>query len=159
MMKIARRLIAAGVTTAALITAPAALADRSKEEPLQVYRQSYFHLIAANFGPIGAMLKGEMPWDEARLKMFADDLAAISGADVTRAFAPGSEKGTTRAKPGIWENMDDFKSKFGDLQTAAAGLKVAAATGEKAAIGAAAKKLGGACKACHDEYKSKDYLY
>ena len=42
---------------------------------------------------------------------------------------------------------------------AAAGLLEAAQSGDKGAIGAAVKKTGGTCKSCHDEYKSKDYLY
>lgn len=154
-----RQLFTAGVTAAALIGTPVALSHMVKDEPLQSYRQSYFYLLAANFGPIGDMLKGKRPWDEAQLQAFANDLASVAGADVTRAFAPGSDKGTTRARPEIWENMDDFKAKFSDLQEAAMALKAAAASGEKSAVGAAANELGGACKACHDEYKSKDYLY
>ncbi len=129
------------------------------KEPMQSYRQSWFAMLGMNFGPIGAMLKGEMPWDEARLQMFANDMAALTSMDVSRAFPPGSDKGTTRAKPEIWSDMDDFKAKLDDLKTAVAQLQAAAGSGDKQAIATAVGATGKACKSCHDEYKSKDYLY
>jgi cytochrome c556 len=46
-----------------------------------------------------------------------------------------------------------------DLQAAADKLLAAAETGERDAVAAAVRDTGGACKACHDEYKAKDYLY
>jgi cytochrome c556 len=136
-----------------------ATAHLDDKEPMQSYRQSYFTLVAMNFGPIGAMVKGEIPWDDARVKMLADELAALASMDVSRAFGPGSDKGTTRAKPGIWDNKDDFAAKLADMQEAVAGLQTAAGSGDREAIGEATGATGQACKACHDEYKSKDYLY
>ena len=91
--------------------------------------------------------------------MLADELAALASMDVSRAFGPGSDKGTTRAKPGIWDNKDDFAAKLADMQEAVAGLQTAAGSGDREAIGEATGATGQACKACHDEYKSKDYLY
>ena len=155
----AHKLLKAGVASLALISAPIAFSHLVDEEPMQSYRQSYFTLLAMNFGPIAAMVKGDMPWDEAKLKSFGHDFAAIASADVARAFPPGTDKGTTRAKPGIWENMDDFGAKYADLQEAAKVLKTATASGDKEAVAMAVRQTGGACKACHDEYKSKDYLY
>ena len=154
-----RRLIGAALAVVTLGTAPLAVSHLVDEEPMQSYRQSYFTLLAMNFGPIAGMLKGDMPWDDAKVVEFANTFAAIAGTDVTKAFPPGSDKGTTRAKPEIWENTEDFAEKFANLQKAALGLKAAAATGDKATIGEAVKATGGACKACHDEYKAKNYLY
>ena len=116
-------------------------------------------MIALNFGPITSMLKGEMPWDDARMKAYADQLATLANMDTARGFGPGTDKGTTRAKPEIWDNMDDFNAKMEDLRVAANELKAAADSGDKQAIGGAVAATGKACKACHDEYKSKDYLY
>ena len=152
---IALALAAAGAIALSL----QATAHLDDKEPMQSYRQSYFTLVAMNFGPIGAMVKGEMPWDDARVKMLADELAALSSMDVSRAFGPGSDKGTTRAKPGIWENQDDFAAKLADMQEAIAGLQAAATSGDREAITEATGSTGQACKACHDEYKSKEYLY
>jgi cytochrome c556 len=126
---------------------------------MQSYRQSYFTLLAMNFGPIGAMVKGEMPWDDAKVKLFASDLAALGSMDVSRAFPPGSDKGTTRAKPEIWENKDDFGAKLKDMREAVAALQVAAGSGDRKIIAEATAAAGKSCKNCHDEYKAEDYLY
>ena len=64
-----------------------------------------------------------------------------------------------RAKPAIWENPDDFAEKLAAFRTEAAALAVAAKTGDQAAATAQFKKTGGTCKACHDEYKARNYLY
>jgi len=144
---------------AGLLISLQALAHLDDKQPMQSYRQSWFAMLGMNFGPIGAMVKGEMPWDDAKVQAFTSDLVALNNMDVARAFPPGSEKGTTRAKPGIWENPDDFNAKLGDLKTAVAGLNTAVDGGDREAIVAAFGETGKACKACHDEYKSKDYLY
>ena len=116
-------------------------------------------MTAMNFGPMGAMVKGEAPWDAEKFAAYAKDLSAISTLNVERGFAPGSDKGTTRAKPEIWENMDDFTAKLSDFREAAANLNTAAASGDADSMKAAFGATGKACKACHDEYKSKDYIY
>lgn len=154
-----KKLLAAGIAIITLGVTPVAVSHLVKEEAMQSYRQSYFTLLAMNFGPMTAMVKGDMPWDDAKMLAFAEDFAAVAGIDVARAFGPGTDKGKTRAKPEIWENTDDFVEKYQALQSAAEGLLAAAQSGERSAIGGAIKDTGGTCKACHDEYKAKDYLY
>mgnify|MGYP001812451016 CR=1 FL=1 len=159
MKRFARNTLLSVAAAATLATSVQVVAHLDDKEPMQSYRQSYFALVAMNFGPIGAMVKGEMPWDDAKLKGFANELAALGSMDVSRAFPPGSDKGTTRAKPEIWDNQDDFKAKLEDMKTALAGLQVAAGSGDKKIIAEATGAAGKSCKACHDEYKSKNYLY
>jgi cytochrome c556 len=150
--------IAATLGTA-LLGGSLASAHFNDKEPNQSYRQSYFTLVAMNFGPLVAMAKGEMPFDAAMAQGFANDLAGITQLNLKRSFGPGSDKGTTRAKPEIWSNMADFESKLMDLQEAAATLQEVAAGGDAKAIAMQTGAVGKTCKACHDEYKSKDYLY
>ncbi len=159
MFSITRNHCRVAILATAIAAAPAVLAHSVKDEPLQSYRQSIFALVGMNFGPIAAMVKGDIPWDEDAMEGYADDLEEIVDLDLLRGFAPGSEKGTTRAKPEIWDNMDDFESKLEDLRDAAAALDEAVEEGDRKEIANAVKNTGGACKACHDEYKSKDYLY
>ena len=153
-----KKLLTAAIAAATIAMAPLAFSHLNDEEPMQSYRQSYFTLLAMNFGPIAGMLKGEIPWDDAKLLKLAEDFSAVASVDVARAFGPGTDGGTTRAKPEIWENTDDFLVKYADLQEAAKGLVPAAQTGDKQEVGKAVRAIGGTCKACHDEYKSKDYL-
>lgn len=154
-----RRYVLAITTTATIALSPLAVSHLDDKEIPQSYRQSWFAMIGANFGPMVAMIKGEMPWDERQMAANADQLAALTTLDVMRGFADGADKGTTRAKPEIWENKEDFQKKLDDLKVAAEQLKVAANGTDRKAIGAQIGAVGKTCKACHDEYKSKNYLY
>lgn len=159
MKRLTRNLLLSLAGAGCVVASVQVAAHLNDKEPMQSYRQSYFTLLAMNFGPIGSMVKGEMPWDDERVKMFANDLAALGSMDVSRAFGPGTDKGTTRAKPGIWENQADFADKLKDMRGAVANLQTAAASGDRKAIAEATGATGKTCKSCHDEYKSKDYLY
>ncbi|MEM8562077.1 MAG: cytochrome c [Pseudomonadota bacterium] len=150
--------LAATAIGATLLALPA-LSHLVEDEMPQSYRQSYFALIAANFGPMGATVKGEIPWDQTQMENYANDLAALSSLNVMRGFVDGSDKGTTRARPEIWENKPDFISKMDDLHAALVKLQEVTVTGDRAAIAKQVGEAGKACKACHDDYKSKNYLY
>ena len=96
--------------------------------------------------------------DRGRADIYRDD-SGLRVELVARGFAPGTDKGTTRAKPNIWSNMDDFQSKLDDFRAAAAKLAETAAAGDPGESRQQFVATGGTCKACHDEYKSQDYLY
>jgi cytochrome c556 len=142
-----------------LTLSPLAAPHFDDKEVMQSYRQSWFALLAANFGPMVAMLKGEMAWDDARMSAYAKQLATLGAMDVTRGFSPGTDKGTTRAKPEIWENTEDFNKKLAAMGEATGKLEAAVASGDRGEIIKGIAGTGKSCKACHDEYKSKDYLY
>ena len=157
MPKFSRKsLIAASL--AAVVTIPA-VAHIERTEPLQSLRQSFFAIVGMTFGPMSDMVKGEIEWNDAQFAAWADDLASVSKVSVERGFAPGSDKGKTRAKPAIWKNTDDFEQKLANFRSEAAALAEAANAGDKAATGEQFKQTGGTCKACHDNYTSRGYLY
>jgi len=141
-----------------LLLSPLAISHLDDKEIPQSYRQSYFTLLALNFGPMAAMVKGEIPWDSAAFARYANELATVTSLDLKRGFPEGSHTGKTRAMPEIWENKDDFNAKADDLATAAQALKQAVDSGDKDAIVESFKATGGACKVCHDDYKAENYL-
>ena len=151
-----RSLILAAVLTSAF-TLPT-LAHIEKSEPLQSMRQSYFALVGMTFGPMADMVKGKIPWNDETFISWSKDLDALSHFDVGRGFAPGSEGGKTRAKPEIWLDREDFDEKLATFKKQAQSLAQVAQDGDKAAIRTQFGATGKACKGCHDEYKSKDYL-
>ena len=153
------KLVLATATAATIALSPLALSHFDDSQVPQSYRQSYFTLLALNFGPMASTVKGEVPWNQAKMEDWANDLAALSSLDVMRGFVDGSDQGTTRAKPEIWENKADFESKMNDLHKALEALQVATAGGDQKLIAEKVGDAGKACKACHDEYKSKEYLY
>jgi len=159
MTPLLRRLTLAGAVVIGLAVTPLAVSHFDDKEMQQSYRQSWFAMVAMNFGPMASSVKGEIPWNQEMMQGWANDLATLTTLNIMRGFGDGSDKGTTRAKPEIWENKADFESKMNDLKTAVAALQKTTAGGDREAIAADVGAVGKACKACHDEYKSKEYLY
>ena len=71
----------------------------------------------------------------------------------------GPETGVkTYALPAIWQKTADFEKLGKAAQAEAVKLdQVAATRNREGALKAQAVVLGKACKACHDDYRSKDY--
>lgn len=83
----------------------------------------------------------------------AKDLKTLS-AQVDGWFPNGSGPdvdSATRAKTELWSNRADFTAKAKAFSAAAAELEAAAIKGGN--VQAAAGKVGGTCKACHDPYR------
>lgn len=143
-----RRVIAAG----AIALLPAfAIAE---ENPAIEYRESLMTLYGMNFGPMAAMVKGDIPWDAARMAGWGKDLKAISGLNAMRGFPAGSEGGESR--PEIWQNLEDFQKKMESMQLETAKLGDLAVAGDRAAIAEQVGAAGKTCKSCHDDYKKEE---
>ena len=103
------------------------------------------------------MVKGEAPYDkEAFAKRAAN--VAIMAPMALEGFTPGSDKGDeqkTKAKPAIWQKMDDFKAKMTKFTDESAKLAAISKTGSFDDIKKQFGATGAACKACHDDYKQK----
>lgn len=63
----------------------------------------------------------------------------------------------TYALPAIWQKSDDFTKLGKTAQAEAVKLDQVANSRNQDALKAQAVALGKACKACHDDYRSKDY--
>lgn len=150
--------VVAAAALAVTLVAPAGLAQPkppTKAEQMIRYRQAGYDWLAYNIGPIGAMAKGDMPFDAKVVERNAATMAAIAPR-LLEGFPEGTATGApTKAKAEIWQNMDDFRAKMGDLERATADLAVAARSGDMRVIGPALNKTGAACKACHDKYREK----
>lgn len=62
----------------------------------------------------------------------------------------------TEALPAIWEKPEAFKAAAQKLVDESAALVTVAGQGDKAATGAQAMTMGGACKGCHDQFRLDD---
>ncbi|BAP54621.1 cytochrome c, class II [Thioploca ingrica] len=117
------------------------------------YRQAAFEVLAWNFGPMGAMVKGKIPFDAKTFAERAANVAFLSKMPL-EGFIPGSEQGETDAKPIIWQEWDDFKAKMGQLQEKSAKLAEVAKTATK--VEEVANQFGETakvCKGCHEKYR------
>jgi len=121
-------------------------------------RRAAFTLIGANFRPLGAILKGAAPADDAEVNGRATRLAFLAGL-LAENFPDVSNLGQpdTKAKAEIWSNRPDFDTKLKTFETDIGALvKVSGADkGSADAVKAAITAVGQDCKACHDKYREQ----
>jgi cytochrome c556 len=116
-------------------------------------RQGVMKQIAAQTRPLGGMMRGQEPFDLAKvqsgLKVFAD------GAKQAAALFPESSKGTgnTEALPSVWENKAKFDASMAkfhqDAEAAMASIK------DEASFKAEMPKVLQNCGACHNDFRKK----
>jgi cytochrome c556 len=138
----------------ASFAASAQIAVAQKPEDAIKYRQGVFSVIGWNFGSMAAMVKGEKEWDQQLFARNAEIVAFMSKLPA-EGFIPGSDRGNTKAKPEIWQNMNDFTGKLEAMQAEVAKLADVARGGDARAMRAQLGEAGKACKACHDDYRAK----
>ena len=121
-------------------------------------RQAHMKLYAFNLDVIGAMAKGEVDYNAEIARSTANNLLALAMMHQDAYWAPGTstvELGNeTRALPSIWEDG----SRFGDIgvQLIEAASQLAEAAGEgQDAMRGAIRGVGGACSACHRNYRQR----
>jgi cytochrome c556 len=129
----------------------AAWAQFAKPEDAVKYRQSVMFVMAKHFGRLGAMVKGQQPYDQ---KVFADNTAVIEFLAKLpwEAFLmPGTDKGQTTMKSSVLKDPDGFRSLSGKFESEVAKLSAAAKGNNfdeiKSRFGAVAQS----CKGCHSK--------
>ena len=141
------------LSAAALLTINgSAFAQFQNAEKAVEYRQSVFTVMSNHFGRIGAVVKGEAPFNKDELAKNAAIVAMLSNLP-WQAFGPGAEGG--KAKPEVWSDNAKFKSASEKMQLAVADLNKAAQSGDLDNIKKTFGAAGQACKACHDDFKKK----
>jgi cytochrome c556 len=153
-MRTSRALIACAILSVSVTAASAQPASPS--DPIAA-RKAEFHGIGAGFKAVMDELKKDAP-DKAVLAASADKIAANLKAVLTM-FPEGSGPAPgvkTRARPEIWTNRAEF-DRLNLAATDQAGVFAAAVrSGDKAAIQAQAKALGGDCQSCHQKFRLSD---
>lgn len=120
----------------------------------QTVRQEMMKKTGGAAGALGAIAKGEKPYDAEAVKAALTTLAEV-GKTFPDHFPAGSETGLdTEASPKIWESMDDFKAKSAKLASVAE-AQLAAMPTDQAGVGAALQAVGATCGDCHQTYRLK----
>lgn len=132
--------------------------------------------ITGILGGVAAQVAAESPREEAMKKMGksikvikgvidaggpaadivspAQKIAEIA-AKIPEVFPKDSDTEDDEARAEIWTKWDVFTAHAKDLETAATMLASAANGGDMATVGAQFEKVGGACGACHKEFREK----
>ena len=120
------------------------------------YRKSLYTTMYGNFAPLGAMVKGAVPYDAKVFTVKAERVAFLSvmAAD---AFPAESQSGApTAAKAEIWSNRAEFDKLMKNWQDKTAALAKVSRDGKMDAIKPAFGAVADACKACHDKFKEEE---
>ena len=121
-------------------------------------RQGMFQMNGVSLGILAGMARGRMDYDAELAQAAADNLVNVSQFNMAPLWPEGSDSDAldnTRALPAIWENYDDFLSKFADFGAAATALQAVASNGTEA-IQPALGGLLATCGACHDAYQKSN---
>ena len=91
-------LIAAAVAVSGSLFSATASAQFAKADDAIKYRQSAFTLMTTHMGRLGAMARGDVPFDAATAQASAQVIAVVSALPWD-AFPPGSNTGVKRHPP------------------------------------------------------------
>lgn len=140
-----RKILVAGFVLAGTL----AYARTEATDPDVIARQTLMKEMGGAAKALGDMAGGKSAYDaaaaEAAKATLAGHAAEIGAKFKANPTDPGSE-----AKPEVWSGWEDFLSHATALETAAKALDTSSA----GAIGAGMGVIGGACKACHTDYRS-----
>jgi len=154
--KIAARLGLACVVIAGI--AGTAVADEHFSGALKA-RKATMQLYSHYLGQLGAMAKGETPYDAAKAQAAADSLMAVNGIDQSAMWPQGSDNGAlgdqTRALPEIWTTYPAIVEK-GEAMSAAIAVMASAAGTDLASLQGAIGGLGAGCGGCHKPFRQSD---
>jgi len=147
-----QKLILATTATVLAIGTGAVFAQFQNAEKAVDYRESVFTVMGTHFGRIGAVVKGETPFNKDEVAKNAAIVAMMSTLP-WQAFGPGTEGG--KAKPEVWSDNAKFKAASEKMQLAVADLNKVAQSGDQENIKKAFGAAGATCKGCHDDFKKK----
>lgn len=144
---------AGGVLLSALASA---IVLAATPQELQKTRHDHYHELGDAFKAVRDGTKASTP-DWAAIEKAA---AVISKASENQAQwfpkGTGPEAGKTRALPEIWSKPDDFAAAAKMFEEKAPALVAAAKTKDADAVTKAFRDVGGACKNCHDTFRSPE---
>ena len=134
-------------------------ADRDPKKEAIKARQAEMQLRKFNAGPLFAMAKGDMPYDAKMAEKLAGNLKLMLDLDNGRAWMKGTSNedypDDTTALPKIWETWPKIADYGKDYKEAVNELAAASGNGVDA-LRSKVKKLGKACKNCHDDFREED---
>ena len=132
----------------------AAFAQFAKTEDAIKYRQSAMFMIGQHFTRMGAVVKGDVPYNKEVFEKNAVLVESLYRLPLEAFMAPGSDKGSGMKAEALTQ-----KDKFTQMHTATeaelAKLVAVAKGGDLNVIKPQFGEAGASCKACHDAFRNK----
>jgi cytochrome c556 len=148
------KLLAAATAIAALGGVSLEAFAQAKPDQLVKQRQAAMTLQAKYLGPIGAMMKGAVPYNADVVAInatFLENLARMPWD----GFDPSTKGEKSKTKPEAFTDTAKFKAAADLLETETAKLGAAARAKNEAGVRAAFGGVAKACGGCHDAYREK----
>ena len=145
------------VVAAFIVTCAPSFAQfaNTKPEDAIKYRQSALFVIGQQFGRIGAMVNGRIPFDAKGAAESAEIVATMSALPWS-GFIPGTDKGgNTKAKGEVWTEQAKFKESSDKFVNESTKLAAAAKTGNLDTLKVSFAATADTCKSCHDAFRNK----
>ncbi|MDH4125207.1 MAG: cytochrome c [Gammaproteobacteria bacterium] len=127
-----------------------AFAETTAEDAAQ-YRTNVMTSLRGHTGAASMIVRGQVE-DGGHLVAHARGLAS-GASELARLFPAGSNVGESEALPAIWEKPAEFAAAIDKLTNATSVFLAAAESGDKEAIAAAFRDVGGSCRGCHDQFR------
>jgi cytochrome c556 len=139
-----------------LLSSLSALVLAATPQELQKKRHDHYHELGDAFKAVRDGTKASTPDWAAIEKAAADVNKASVNQQQWFPKGTGPEAGKTRALPEIWSKPDDFAAAAKMFEEKSAALLAATKTKDSDAVTKAFRDVGGACKNCHDTFRSPE---
>ena len=150
------------IAAVALAVTGAAFAQQAlKPEQAIKYRQAAYSFASWNLGKIKNNVEGTN-YNKAEVIAAAQALASVANSGLGALYIPGSEQNVgavkTAVKPEAFaaDKQQDLARVAIAFGKEANELAKVASSGDAAAVKAQFAKVGGTCKACHDDFRQKN---
>ncbi|MEK6242935.1 MAG: cytochrome c [Pseudomonadota bacterium] len=143
-----------GVVLALGVGIAASAMAQVKPDVLVAQRQAAMKLQGKYFGPIGAMMKGAVPYNAdivARNATFLENLSRMAWD----GFDPSTSGEKSKAKPEIYKDMAKFRAAADTFEAEASKLGAVARARDEAGVRATFGGVAKACGSCHDAFREK----
>ena len=148
------KLLATGVALAMGAGIAATAVAQVKPEVLVKQRQAAMVLQGKYLGPIGGMLKGNIPYNADTVVLnatFLENLARMPWD----GFNPNTKDEKTAALPAVYNDKAKFDEIASRLENEASRLATVSRSGDEAAVKAQITAVGKVCGACHNDFRAK----
>ena len=134
----------------ALLIAMPVVAHEGVENPFVRERMSAMSTMADSMKTLVQMARGKLEFDAA-LAITALETVAEEAAATPELFAAEETDPKSEAKALIWSEPDKFAAKAFEMENIARGFALEVDSADD--LDGVVKALGGACKACHADYR------
>lgn len=149
-----RMLASIGIASALVAGASLEALAQAKPDVLVKQRQAAMTLQGKYLGPIGAMMKGAVPYNADVVAVNATYLENLARMPWD-GFVASTQGEKSRAKPAVFTDAAKFKAAADALEEATAKLGGAARAKNEAGVRAAFGGVAKACGSCHDDFREK----